>query len=162
MQYDPYKSGVVNIISSPVLTTIADDVRPPVVVVDHIKDQQQKNDQSTTAPHHKAEPGRDVFAGDPDKDGKSSSYVPPKQPEVKEDKQISTVGGVPTQQDAKNWNGVGPFESKPVIDSSATTSSTSAVDKVEDKVRAGAPDEGQVEAEKAAKELFPETTRGIE
>jgi len=157
--YEQYNPGVVTTATSPVLTTIVDDVRPPVVVVDHKKQEQKKNDQSTTAILHKAEPGRDVFAEGADKDSKSSSHVPPEQPKEKEEKQISSVGVVPT--DDKNRNGIVAFESKPVIISSTTVSTDAATEGVvkdKPKARAGAPDEAEVEAEKAAKELFPETT----
>ena len=150
-KYDLYNAGAVTTASSPVLTTIIDNVRPPVVVVDH-KEQEKKDEQSTTAVLHKPEPGRDVFAGDGIKDDKSSSYVPPKAAEEKEEKEISSVNVKPTPKDGRQQNDMMAFESKPVISS---TASDVAVDKP--KARAGAPDEAAVEAEKAAKELFPDT-----
>ena len=157
--YDP---GVVTAPPPPALTTIVDDVRPPIVVVAP-KGQEQKDDQSTTAFVHKAEPGRDVFAGGADKEGKSSSYSPPKQPEEKKEKQVSSVGVPPAQMDRKDANGIAAFESKPIISSTKTTTPDTAIEvdqkvKEKPKPRAGAPDEGELEAEKAAKELFPETS----
>jgi hypothetical protein len=130
-------------------------MRPPIVIVDH-KEPEKKEDQSTTAVLPKAEPGRDVFAGEADKDGKSSSYVPAKRPENKEEKQISSVGVKPTRKDGKDGNDMAAFESKPVISEKASETATGVKDKP--RARAGAPDEAAVEAEKAAKELFPETS----
>lgn len=139
------------------MTTIIDNVRPPVVVVDH-KEQEKKDEQSTTAVLHKPEPGRDVFAGEGNKDDKISSYAPPKPAEKQEEKEISSVGVKPTPKDSREQNGMMAFESKPVISSTASDVVIN-VEKGEDKpkVRAGAPDEAAVEAEKAAKELFPDT-----
>jgi len=102
-----------------------------------------------------------VFAGGADM-GKSSSYLPPKEPEVKEEKHISSVGVTPPQKDLTDRNEIAAFESKPVISSKSTDSTTvTEVDhntvKNEPKARAGALGEGELEAEKAAKELFPET-----
>ncbi len=100
-----------------------------------------------------------MFAGGADM-GKSSSYIPPKEPEVKEEKHISSVGVTPPQNDLKDRNEIAAFESKPVISSKSTDSTTEVDHTVKEmpKARAGALGEGELEAEKAAKELFPETT----
>jgi len=100
-----------------------------------------------------------VFADGADK-GKSSSYIPPKETEVKEEKHISSVGVTPPQKDLNDRNEIAAFESKPVISSKPTESTTEVDHTIKDKpkARAGALDEGELEAEKAAKELFPETT----
>ena len=150
---------------SPALTTIIEGDRPPVVVVEHEEDHEEDEehegeDSTTSAVFHKAEPGRDIFGGQVEKDIHSSAYVQPKVEEKKPEKQISSVAYV-----AKGGvNDVGAFESKPVISSTqsslATHSSAPASNidiKSEDKPKApqGPMKEADLEAKKAAEELFP-------
>jgi hypothetical protein len=101
-----------------------------------------------------------VFAGGANKEGKSSSYIPPKEPAEKKEKQISSVGVIPAQMDRHDVNDIAAFESKPIISSTRTTATDTSVESEasdKPKLRVGVPDERELEAEKAAKELFPET-----
>jgi len=136
------------------------------VVVDHEEDHEDDEDEegenTTSAVFHKAEPGRDIFGGQVEKDIHSSAYVQPKVEEKKAEKQVSSVVAyVATKGDG---NEVGPFESKPIISStqstpatssSASASNTDTKTKDEPKAREGPLKEADLEAKKAADELFP-------
>ncbi len=119
----------------------------------------------TTAVFHKAEPGVDIFAAEVEKDGKSSSYMQPKPGEKKEEKVISSVGVDAFPKDDSN-----AFvfqESKPIVISTKSSSATELTSTVsvaisesvvvkKPKAQAGPLGEAEVEAQKAAEELFPD------
>lgn len=143
----------------PVISTIVDGERPPIAVK-HSENVKLDDEHTTAAVFHKAEPGRDIFAAEADKDGKSSLYMQRKQEENKEEKAISSV-----LVDRDDYNGIAFQESKPIVIS--TKSSTAAAltttsangDKMvveKAKVQAGPLGEAEVEAQRAAQELFPD------
>jgi len=125
----------------------------------------QPDEIDTTAVFRKAEPGRDIFAANVEKDGKSSSHLPP-QGTKEEEKLISSVGVDAGSKD--DGNGFIFQESKPIVistKSSSATESTSAVSVASSesvvevkrpKGQAGPLGEAQAEAQKAAEELFPD------
>ena len=128
---------------------------------DHEDDEEEEGENATSAVFHKAEPGRDIFGGQVEKDIHSSAYVQPKVEEKKPEKQVSSVAYGATKGDG---NEVGAFESKPMISSTQSTSATSSSapasntdTKTGDKPkgREGPMKEADLEAKKAVEELFP-------
>ncbi|KAJ3511201.1 hypothetical protein NLJ89_g4233 [Agrocybe chaxingu] len=149
--------------SQVLLSTIGGEGRAPIVV-EHKNPQGAENVQ-TAAALGKAEPGRDVFAGEPVKDIKSDSYVPPAGDAPKgEDaaKEISSVAAPSTtdkpedkKDDKIDPAGVDPVPDpkaeKPAAKDSSTTTTEAKL-----KEPAGPLGEAEIEAKKAAEELFPD------
>ena len=145
---------------SPVLSTIGGEQggRAPIVI-------QDKNVQVAAAPENaatmadpgKAEPGRDIFAGEPVKDIKSD-HLPVQPPDpVREQKEISSViagtllssTAFPTS-DSTSSNS----ESSP-----AASVETTATEGDSAKPQAAGPlGEEELEAQKVANELYPDAT----
>jgi dolichyl-phosphate-mannose-protein mannosyltransferase len=150
--------------SDPPVATIGGEPggRPPVVVDEQIPVMPIEKEQTTVA-FGQAEPGVDIFAGEPIKDIKSNHEVAPSLPV--EEKEISSAFIQPSPEilvDAK--------VEEPVIAAGSSTSEYTVKDDVsiqthpatEAKVEVQAQKEAQpldepaAEAVRAAKELYPE------
>ncbi|KAF9456200.1 hypothetical protein BDZ94DRAFT_1178221, partial [Collybia nuda] len=133
--------------STPVATIGGEaDGRPPVVVPD-VEKMDVAKDEHTSIAEGKAEPGHNVFAGEVVEDVKSEA---PKQPlRPIDDREISSV--VTTESTASSSE-----------NDSATNSDTSSTDSTSEESSsastspAGPLKEDELEAQKAAQDLFPE------
>ena len=169
MQYSQYENlGVTPVAQAiaPILSTIGGEQggRAPIVVED-------KNIQAAGAPEKvetmadpgKAEPGRDIFAGEPLKDRKSS--ILPDQPlaaePVREPKEISSVNvGALSSSSTSSTSGGTEEPAGPTASASETATALSDM-MVEiaaaKKVQAAGPlGEAELEAQKVANELYPD------
>jgi dolichyl-phosphate-mannose-protein mannosyltransferase len=139
---------------------------------------QDQNEQTSSAILGKAEPGRDIFAEAQEKDIKSDSFVfkKPDPESAREEKEISSViiGASTTAKEAiseasseassESHTSVAASEETTETSAAAADSSSSKQDvsaKSESAVvapaaEAGPLGEAEAEAQKAAKELFPE------
>ena len=178
MQYAQYETlrvtPVVNAIP-PILSTVGGEQggRAPIVIED-------KNIQEaaaapkkveTMADPGKAEPGRDIFAGEPVKDIKSSNVPvqPPAEP-VREQKEISSVNvGVSsssssststrdsTTEESANSATVASETATAQSDTTTIESNSAAAGA---KVQAAGPlGEAELEAQKVANELYPDAEK---
>ncbi|KIM42741.1 glycosyltransferase family 39 protein [Hebeloma cylindrosporum] len=170
-QYDSLGAATPQKSSAPILSTIGGEGRAPIVV-------EQKNGEGvidkpvTAAVLGKAEPGRDIFAGEAVKDIKSDALVVDRKqaPPAELEKEISSVVAphATTALDAVSNEQGKAGDQKKDSETYSTASSTaqdSSAKKVETTdvpapaAAAAAPGplgEAEVEAQKAAEELFPE------
>lgn len=141
--------------------------RPPIVVDENIPEPPVDKDQTTTAGFGKAEPGHDVFAGEPQKDIKSDHAVQPPLPA--DDKEISSVfsqtpSESPSESIEESKAAASPSgPAKPVGETAEFKIQTSpAKEEKEDKKEEekkepqGPLDEHAAEADRAAQDLFPD------
>ncbi|KAF8189749.1 mannosyltransferase 1 [Pholiota molesta] len=167
--------------SHAVKSTIGGEGRPAVIVGNkNAHGGQDQNEQTSSAILGKAEPGRDIFAEAQEKDIKSDSFVfkKPDPESAREEKEISSViiGASTTAKEAiseasseassESHTSVAASEettetSAPAADSSPSSSKQDVSAKSESAVvapaaEAGPLGEAEAEAQKAAKELFPE------
>jgi len=165
-QYDGIGAATPQKSSAPILSTIGGEGRAPIVV-------EQKNVQGvgeepvTSAILGKAEPGRDIFAGQPVKEIKSDTLVVDRKQEPAElEKEISSVVAPPATTLESNEQGKEDGHSEKKNSETSPAPSTAQADnkKVETTnvpaaAAAAVPGplgEAEVEAQKAAEELFPE------
>jgi dolichyl-phosphate-mannose-protein mannosyltransferase len=176
LQYSHYESIRVTpdgqAIAPILLSTIGGEQggRAPIVIED-------KNIQAAAAPESvetmadlgKAEPGRDIFAGEPVKDIKSSNVPPVQPPEehVREQKEISSVNvGVSLSSatsDGTSEESSGSAASTVASETAArsqadaTIESSTGGDGAAAKVQVAGPlAEAELEAQKVANELYPD------
>jgi len=166
-QYDvvgvatPQKSSV------PISTIVGGDGRAPIVIEDKNPQAPAQNEQ-TSAVMGKAEPGRDIFAGEIVKDIKSDSVIAPAHDpeEVKEEKEVSSViaggltsttaaAGVGAEVDS-NATGGEKEKAKEEVKAKGNEDTTTATTKAAAAAPAGPLGEAEAEAQKVAAELFPE------
>jgi len=122
--------------------------RPPILVDEKVPEMPIAKEQTTVA-FGKAEPGVDIFAGEPAKDIKSE-YVAPSQPA--EDKEISSFN----QLSSETLMNAERKKDEPIL-SIQTHPATKANDEEQArKPPLGPLDEPAAEANRAAKELYPE------
>ena len=150
---------------TPILSTIGGEEggRAPIVIEDKNPQAAAPDDTVTMADPGKAEPGRDIFADAPVKDIKSDTLpVQPPEP-VREQKEISSViVGTLTSSSASSSSSSDSKSSTTTNDSSKGTeeSSSAAVSEAAEseaaKVKAGPLGEAELEAQKAANELYPD------
>lgn len=122
----------------------------------------------TMADPGKAEPGRDIFAGEPVKDIKSSN-APVQPPELdREQKEISSViVGTLSSSSASSTppssklesSSDSSDESSAVASVASETMSTTEDDVVRPQAAAGPLGEAELEAHKVANELYPEAAK---
>ena len=173
MQYSQY-AGIVPATphkSDPPLATIGGEPggRPPIVVDDQVPAVPVDQDQTTVA-FGKAEPGVDIFAGEPAKDIKSDYVAPSAATNEKEiRKEISSVFG--GSSSATSINTESKKGEEPVVAADLETPERAASDEQADfsiqthpataseqalKQPEGPLDEVAAEADRAAQELYPE------
>jgi len=176
-QYEGHEVTPVANVIPPILSTVGGEQggRAPIVIED-------KNIQEaaaapkkveTMADPGKAEPGRDIFAGEPVKDIKSSNVPvqPPAEP-VREQKEISSVNvGISSSSSPSTSTRDGTAEesanSVTVASETATAQSdtttiesSSATAGANAKVQAAGPlGEAELEAQKVANELYPDAEK---
>jgi len=170
-QYDGIGAATPQKSSAPILSTIGGEGRAPIVV-------EQKNAQGvveeavTSAILGKAEPGRDIFAGEPVNEIKSDTLVVDrnKQEAAELEKEISSVVAPPATTPESNEQGKEDRHSEKKNSETSPAPSTGQADdkKVETTnvpgggggaaaaAARGPLGEAEVEAQKAAEELFPE------
>ena len=169
-QYDGIGAATPQKSSAPILSTIGGEGRAPIVV-------EQKNAQGvveeavTSAILGKAEPGRDIFAGEPVNEIKSDTLVVDRKQEPAElEKEISSVVAPPATTPESNEQGKEDRHSEKKNSETSPAPSTGQADdkKVETTnvpgggggaaaaAARGPLGEAEVEAQKAAEELFPE------
>lgn len=116
------------------------------------------------------EPGHDIFGKAPVKDIKSDAYVAADPEPVREEKEISSVGGgealttkAPPLPDAPENNQAvqdtasdASAEKAPTVEGSPASGADAAAAAAAAAAKAGPLGEAEVEAAKAAEELFPE------
>lgn len=128
--------------------------RPPVIVDENIPEPPVDKDQTTIAAFGKAEPGHDVFAGEPKKDIKSDYAA--KLPLPADDKEVSSVFLRPPGE-ASDSNA----ESKPAAPPTKPVGETAEfkIQKEDDKEVQNKPqgplNELAAEADRVAQDLFP-------
>ena len=139
--------------------------RPPIVVDENIPEPPVDKDQTTVAAFGQAEPGHDVFAGEPKKDIKSDRVD--KLPLPADEKEISFVflqsSSEPSESSTESKPAASPsVPVKPVGETAEFMIQTSpAKDVTEDdkeevqKKPQGPLDEHAAEADRAAQDLFP-------
>jgi len=130
--------------SAPTLSTVEVPGRAPMVL-EHQQD--QAAEPHTSVALHKAEPGHDIFAGEPVKDIKSDSPQHQNQMEEVVEKEISSVASASASSTGDK------VKSERV---EATSSSASSTAQPAAKAPAGPLDEIHAEAQKAAEELYPD------
>lgn len=146
---------------APILSTIGGEQggRAPIVIQDKNLEAAVLDDTVTIADQGKAQPGRDIFAGNPVKDIKSDTLpVQPPEP-VREQKEISSViVGTLTSSSTSPSSDSGSLSSSSSSDSrKGTEESTSpAMEAEAAKQRAGPLGEAELEAQKVANELYPD------
>jgi len=176
-QYEPLGVPPVANQVVPVLSTVGGEQggRAPIVIED--KNIQAVSDNSETmVDPGKAEPGRDIFAGEQVKEIKSSNVPvqPPPEP-VREQKEISSVnvGAAPPSSSSSSSSSPSPSSTRDgtaeesassagVASETATTieSSSSAAAAAAAKVQAAGPlGEAELEAQKVANELYPDAEK---
>ena len=177
MQYSQYESNGVTPVpnaNAPILSTIGGEQggRAPIVIEDKIiqaAGEAAPDNVETMADIGKAEPGRDIFAGEAVKDIKSSN-VPVVVEPVREQKEISSVNvGISLStattssrtSDGTVEESTGSAASVTAsTQSDATIESNSAVAAAAAKLPAAGPlGEAELEAQKVANELYPDAEK---
>ena len=163
LQYSQYESlGVAPVSNAiaPVLSTIGGEEggRAPIVIEDKNIQAAAPESVETMADPGKAEPGRDIFAGEPVKDIKSNSVPVPPPEHVREQKEISSVN-------VDTLSSSSPTASDSAEESASTAASVASETAQPDatkesaatKVQAAGPlGEAELEAQKVANELYPD------
>ena len=147
------------------------DGRAPIAVVDHAQLAHEQSETTESAILGMPEPGHDIFGEAPVKDIKSDAYVAADPEPVREEKEISSVGGgnalttkaapspdVPeNNQAAQDAAHDEPAEKAPTVEGPpASASGADPAAAAAAAAKAGPLGEAEVEAAKAAEELFPE------
>lgn len=146
---------------TPILSTIGGEQegRAPVVILDKNVQAAVPENVATIADPGKAEPGRDVFAGEPLKDIKSNSLpIQPPEP-VREQKEISSVivGALSSSSDSSTSSSNDSSNDINESSSAAPVASETITEDVTAKPQAAGPlGEVELEAQKVAKELYPD------
>jgi len=162
----------------PILSTVGGEQggRAPIVIENEniIQDAAPFENVKTVADPGKAEPGRDIFAGEPEKDIKSSNIVFPPAENIREQKEISSVNvgislsssttttttpttsdGTQTIEESDGSAASTVAASETAARSDSTIESSSGGDAAKVQV-AGPLGEAELEAQKVANELYPE------
>lgn len=148
------------------------DGRAPIAVVDHAPPAHDQGETTESAILGMPEPGHDIFGSAPVKDIKSNAQVAADPEPVREEKEISSVGGEALTttmaqpdaaankqevQDAAQGAAAEsekvPTEKAPTVEGSPASGADAAAAATS---KAGPLGEAEVEAAKAAEELFPE------
>jgi len=174
-QYDGLGAATPQKSVAPILSTIGGDGRVPVVVEQKVQDAADK--PMTSVVLGKAEPGRDIFAGEAVKKAKSDTLVVDrKEAPLEVDKEISSVVTLlATTTPGSQSNEMGKKEDHPESRKSSETSTAASTaqdsltkEKIAGKKKAGIaepPDaaaahgplgEAEAAAQKVAEELFPD------
>jgi len=148
---------------TPILSTIGDEQggRAPIVIQDHNVQVAAPEIAATIADPGKAEPGRDIFAGEPLKDIKSDNLpVQPPEP-IQEHKEISSVivGTLSSTTDSSkstDESSSAASETPSTAQSDTTTTTEGAAAKPQ---TAGPLGEAELEAQKVANELYPNAAK---
>jgi dolichyl-phosphate-mannose-protein mannosyltransferase len=167
LQYSQYNNPEgVNLAKpvSPVLSTIGGEQggRAPIVIKDkNVQVAAAPENAATMADPGKAEPGRDIFAGEPVKEIKSD-HLPVQPPDpVREQKEISSViVGTLLSSTAFSTSDSTSSNSESNSEPSSTASvETTATEGDSAKPQAAGPlGEEELEAQKVANELYPDAT----
>jgi len=149
---------------TPILSTIGGEQegRAPIVIQDKNVQAAVPENVATIADPGKAEPGRDVFAGEPLKDIKSNNLpIQPPEP-VREQKEISSVilGTLSSSSDSSTSSSSSNDSSNDTNESSPAAPVASEMITTADATAkpqtAGPLGEVELEAQKVAKELYPD------
>jgi dolichyl-phosphate-mannose-protein mannosyltransferase len=158
-QYEGYGITPVPKALVPNLSTIGGEQggRAPIVIEDKNIQAAAPEIVKTMADPGKAEPGRDIFAGEPVKDIKSSSLpVQPSEP-VREQKEISSVNVGTLSSSSSSSDGTEESTGSAASAASETAQSDATIESAAAKVQAAGPlGEAELEALKVANELYPD------
>ena len=165
-QYSYYDSIKISHVPKAVVSTIGGEQggRAPIVIEDENIQAAAPEKVETMADPGKAEPGRDVFAGEPVKDIKSNT-VPIQPPEqVREQKEISSViVGTLTSSSSLSSTTSTSDATEDSTGSAASAASetaqpdTTTIESATAKVKVAGPlGEEELEAQKVANELYPD------
>ena len=159
MQYSQYEDlGITPVPKAlvPNLSTIGGEEggRAPIVIEDKNIQAVAPENVKTIADPGKAEPGRDIFAGEPVKDIKSSSLPVQPSEHVREQKVISSVNVGTLSSSSSSSDGT---EESAASVASETAQSDTTIESAAAKVQAAGPlGEAELEALKVANELYPD------